>query len=568
LINRPLYPSLLLTLTFSACSGGNDITPASESVSTTSSQTSTLSSPNTSVRPNAYAAILEIESLSPNASTTTLLPTPSGIASGETVSLQCGQVYHGTLDLNGKSNVTVNTVGTCGKATITPGKPVSGWTQHRGNIYSAPIDFTPVQVSVSGQPVDAAHWPNRPQTWADSGSGVPDSDLDGATLVYLDNQSVVKMDRIAGSSVNTPHWFYVEGKLWMLDSPGEWAVSDGRLYMWAPDGQSPEGKVWAAPDSNGINADNSNGITIDGVRVFSGVDGISGNYSANLKVLNSEITNNARDGIWASGSRGLVVDRTAVTNSVRNGIDGWYSITDAVVTNSAVTNTGTVGKPKPTDAGIMFGGGSGNRIDNVHVTNSSYHGISVLQSRNTAITNNVVDTACVALTDCGGIYTSAPDRQPLAQRIEGNTVRNVKGSEGIGIYLDSWANGVTVTKNTIADNKTGMVLHNAFDSVIADNTFHSNTTSHINFSQDIGEVRNNQVTNNTFNSTNGEQTFKLETGANLRTFAIFDHNTYSTTNPNEFARTWDGISGGVTHNFDGWRSWIGQDTNSRMNGAQ
>jgi parallel beta-helix repeat protein len=569
LIARTLYPSILLTLTVAACGGGgNGTIPTSNSVTTTPPQALAPISANTSTTSDTFAAVVEIESSIPNSAAATVLPTPSDVASGTTVSLQCGQIYQGTLDLNGKSNITVNTVGTCGKASITPGYAISGWSQYQGNVYSAPIDFTPVQVAIAGKPVDAAHWPNRPQMWADSGSVVPNSDLDGATLVYLENQSIVKMEAVTGGSVNTSKPFYVEGKLWMLDSPGEWAVSDGRLFIWAPDGQSPEGRVWAASYGNGINADNSSDITIDGVRIFSAADGISGGSSTNLKVLNSDIINSARDGIWASGSQGLVVDKSTITNTVRSGIDGWYSITGAVITNSTVTNTGTVGRHKPTDAGIMFAGGSGNRIDNVQVTNSSYHGINILNNRNTSVANSVVDSACVGLDDCGGIYTDATDQRPLAQLIEGNTVKNAKRREGVGIYLDGSANGVTVTKNTISDNTDGMLLHNAFDNVITDNTFHSHAATHITFRQDIGEIRNNRVTNNRFNSTNGEQTFKLETGANLRTFATFDNNTYTSINPNEFSRIWDGISGGVTNNFGGWKSWSGQDANSTMNGAQ
>ncbi|QUS47104.1 hypothetical protein [Salmonella enterica] len=97
---------------------------------------------------------------------------------------------------------------------------------------------------------------------------MPSSDLAGATLVYRENDSVITSQPLKGNSVATSLPFYVEGKLWMLDTPGEWAVSNGRLYVWAPDGLSPEGRVWAAPDSNGIDADNSKNITIDGVRIF------------------------------------------------------------------------------------------------------------------------------------------------------------------------------------------------------------------------------------------------------------------------------------------------------------
>ncbi|MDB5763031.1 MAG: right-handed parallel beta-helix repeat-containing protein, partial [Herminiimonas sp.] len=229
------YPSVLFSLLLAACGGGGGTTPASGLTSMTLAETTVVS---TAAEAPASATPASV------------LPIPAGIADGATVSLQCGQTYYGTLELNGKSNVTVNTAGTCGKAAITPGKSITGWTQYQGNIYSAPIDFTPVQVSVADSPVDAAHWPNRPQIWATDPASIPNGDLAGATLVYLENQSVIKSESITDNAINTSKPFYVEGKLWMLDNPGEWAVSNGRIYLWAPDGQSPEGRAWAAPNSN------------------------------------------------------------------------------------------------------------------------------------------------------------------------------------------------------------------------------------------------------------------------------------------------------------------------------
>jgi parallel beta-helix repeat protein len=493
------------------------------------------------------------------------LPIPTDIASGATVNLECGKTYQGTLELNGKSDVTVKTVGSCGKAGITPGRAVTGWTRYQGNIYSAPVSFVPVQVAVDGKPASAAHWPNQP--WATSTGALPSSDLNGATLVTLENQSVVASEKLTSNSVGTSKPFYVEGKLWMLASPGEWAVQNGRLYLWASNGQSPEGKVWAAPENNGINADNSSGITVDGVKIFSAFNGISANTSTNLKVLNSDILNSNKDGIWASGSRGMTVSQTNVSNARETGINGWFSVTGANISGTAVSNTGMVNMPTPTGAGIFFGDGADNRIDNVRVTNSSYHGISVLHNRNTSVTNSVVDTACVRLTDCGGIYTGARDKLPLNLRIEGNTVTNVQGAEGIGIYLDDFANRVTVAGNTIANNTRGMVVHNGFDIVIRSNTFASHTVAHLGFAHASGTIGNNQVTGNTFRSTRGEQTFNIEAD-DLTAVASYDYNTYISTDANVFSRTWDGSSAGVTASYSGWKRAMRQDAHSVMNHEQ
>ncbi len=373
---------------------------------------------------------------------------------------------------------------------------------------------------------------------------------------------------ISSNALGTSTKFYVEGKLWMLDAANEWAVSGGRLYVWAADGLSPEGRVWAAPNSNGIVADNSTNISVSGVRIFSAFDGISADTSSGLHVSDTEIINSARDGIWASGSKGLTVSTSSVVSSRRNGIDGWFSVTGATITNTNVANSGMVGMPSETEAGIMFGDGSANLLDNVTVTNSSYHGISVLHNRNTTVKNSVVDTACVTLNDCGGIYTGARDKLALGLRIEANKVRNIRATQGIAIYLDDFANGVTVTGNAVTGSTTGVFVHNGFDNVITYNTFSTNTVVHVAFGQDIGSVRNNTVTNNVFDSEADVQTFNLQASPSMRSFATFDYNTYRNQSPVLFARTWDGSSPGALLNYGGWKSYMGQDQHSTMNGAR
>lgn len=493
-------------------------------------------------------------------SSAAVLPIPANIANGATVRLQCGNIYQGTLDLSGKSDVTVKTVGNCGKARISPGRAVTGWTRHAGNIYSAPIRFIPLQVAVGGAAVSAAHWPNR--QWATSDADMPGKDLAGATQVILENQSVIRSLTLAGNSVSTGKPFYVEGKLWMLDSPGEWAVRHGRLYLWTPDGASPEGRTWAAPAGNGIDADRSRAIIIDGVAIFSARDGISAAGSTNLTVRNTDIDNSGRDGIWASGSHGLRVDGCRISNARRNGIDGWYAITGAVITDSTVSNTGMVGMPSPTDAAIMFGAGAGNRVDHVRVTGSAYHGINVMRNRRSLVRNSLVDAACARLTDCGAIYTSARDRQPLDLLIEGNTVTNTRGRQAVGIYLDDHANGVTVSRNIVTNNTRALVLHNGFDNVITNNLFASSTVVHLGLSQDNGRIHHVRISGNTFRSTNGEQTFNLESGANLKQFATYDYNRYVSTNFDVFGRTWDGRGAGVSTTYQGWKQLMGQDAHS------
>jgi parallel beta-helix repeat protein len=501
------------------------------------------------------ATLVSLPSFSADAASappSAFLSLPNDVVNGSTVALQCGRVYVGTLNLAGKSEVTVKTTGTCGMAAISPGRPVNGWTRHQGKIYSAPLSFAPVQVALAGKPIDLAHYPNKPQTWLKGKSdnpyqlrfAMPNADLVDATLVYRPEDWLIETRRISsyangaitlaakeGDAFDPKPItdFYVEGKLWMLDSPGEWAYSNGRLYVWAPDGQSPEGKVWASPKASGINAADSRNITIDGVRVFSASVGIDGSNSTNLQIRNAEIVNSAEDGIFAGGS-GLLVDNTRISHSVHNGILGFYGITGSVVTNSTVTATGTFGMPKRSKAAIAFEEGTGQRIVNNKVSNASYIGIRV--HRDALVANNTVEEVCLILTDCGGIYTFAPDKQPLNVRIEGNTVRKLAQRQAYAIYLDDSANGVIVTRNIISDNPGGLEFNNGFNNIVTHNVFSSSGFEHILFNE-TGErlsIRHNQILNNTFISRKGEATYRMWSkygGATVDQFAQFSDNVYT-----------------------------------------
>lgn len=524
--------------------------------------------------------------------------TPTQISNDSTISLQCGQTYQGSLNLQNKSNVTVTSAGGCGNAIITPGSAITSWKYYKDNIYVASIGFTPTQVSVDGKPMELAHWPNKASPWV-SGKGLsttqivyqmPSTDLVGATLMFRANRWAIEARTINGYSSNTmtlastnnpsydgysipdPVQFYVEGKLWMLDSPGEWAVSDGKLYLWAPDGLSPEGRVWASPNTDGINATNTKNIKIDGITVFSSANGINGIGSSKLQILNSQIFNSSENGIIATGSSDLSINNTAITNSKHDAITTKYSGAGISITNSTIQTSGTVGMPTHAHAGINLSGNTGAVISNNVVTDSAYIGIRAY--KNAVISYNTVDKACVILSDCGGIYTFARDQTSTNVQITGNTIKNLVQDMSSGIYLDDFANGTTVSKNTIYNNPNGLLIHNGFNNSITYNTFYSNTNSHVKMYEDskTPSISNNQINNNTFTVNTNTPTYLLTSylGANQAlSFGSYNYNNYYISKSNVFA-TITGISNYSlayssstdTISYQNWLNMTSQDKNS------
>ena len=515
------------------------------------------------------------------------LALPASIADGTTVALECGRVYQGTLSLRNKSGVTVKTLGDCGPAVITPGRAVSGWTTHDGNIYSAPLDFEAAQVVVNGQPVNKAHWPSRSQVWATAASSgsntltyaMPNNDLTGATLMFRPNDWAIEARRVTAYAGNiftlasTGNYayggiepsgqvrFYVEGKLWMLDEPGEWAVSNGRLYVWAQDGNSPEGRIWAFPASHGIDATDSRNVAIEGVRIYGAANGIHALGAQNLRVSNVEIANASENGIVNHGGSGLVVDRATIRNVRHDAITVHWGGGKEIIQNSRIDAAGTIGMPTNSRAAINLVQTSGSRVTGNHITNVGYIGIRV--HRDASVLNNTVDGACFTLTDCGGVFAFARDRLPLNTRIEGNTIRNIGPSQRFawGIYLGESANAVTIAGNTVSHVGNGMNLFNNFNNSITGNSFSHSRQSHIEITEDASPavVRNLVFSRNTFSSTQGEETYRNSSNlgaSSVAQFGSFDANTYVSSSP-IFANFQ-----GQALNFTQWQQRTGQDQSS------
>lgn len=512
---------------------------------------------------------------------------PASIADGSTVLLECGRVYQGRLNLRSKSNVSVATSGDCGAAVITPGQAVSGWTRHEGSIYSAPLPFEAAQVVVDGLPVDKAHWPSRSQVWAKatSASGnslsypMPNADLIGATLMFRANNWAIEARSVTAYSGNTfslastgnyafdgyelngPVSFYVEGKLWMLDEPGEWAFSNGRLYLWTPNGASPEGRTWAFPASHGIEATDSHNVSIVGVRIYGAANGINALGAQNLRVSNVEIANASENGIVNHGGAGLMVDRSVIRNVRHDAITVHWGGGREVIQNSRIDASGIIGMPTNSRAAINLVQTTGSRVLGNHVTNVGYIGIRV--HREATALNNTVDGACMTLTDCGGIFAFARDRLPLNTRIENNTIRNVGPAQRLawGIYLSEYANAVTVTGNTISSAGSGMNMFNNFNNIITRNSFSNNGQAHIEITESASAavVRGLRVTGNTFISTRGEETYRNSSNlgaTSVAQFGTFDSNTYVSSSP-AFANVQ-----GQLLSFAQWQQRTGQDSNS------
>jgi parallel beta-helix repeat protein len=548
---------------------------------------------------------------------TRMLPLPTGPS--QQISLDCDTTYYGgVLELSNTSKVTVETKNFgpgCGRAVITPAAPVAGWRVYQGNIYVADAPQEVTQVFANGQILGVAHHPNSQsetgwimptnvekidpktnQVTSEGGvvfnynvsvnaSDLPSQDLVGAKVTYRGRYPYTIGTRVVQSynggvmtlplstspdlvaedaefgikSGKNPALyfgrFYLEGKLWMLDSPGEWVWSQNKLYVWMPDGQAPGNRILATPKNNyAVNAAGSTLLEIKNVRIFGGRIGIAAGYSNDtqrgsdhLQVTNTEIAYSDWVGIYASEAKNMAVDGSEIYGALHTGI---YARTQAtpytgslakrgtIIRNSRFTNIDSIGMHKGSDGSIFLNHETGAQVINNTITNSGKSGIFMGLSVSSLTKNNLVDGACRIHGDCGGIYVLSSETAPfpLNSRIDGNTVKNVTGEpeeigstdpRRFGIYLDNYSNGVAVVGNTITNNDSGMMLHLAFNNQISSNVFSNSQQRHVVLADsggNKGSMRNNVFTNNAYY---GNKLIYLLAVTNPKQAAVFQKNNYT-----------------------------------------
>jgi hypothetical protein len=141
-----------------------------------------------------------------------VLPVPTNIPNASSVLLQCGRVYVGELNLEGKFQVTVKTEGRCGAATITRGVAVSGWRRESVTkpIWSAAISFQPAQVEVGGRFMELAHFSQTREIWMTAISpspnqlliSLPNKEVIGASLVWKAHDWLILVNPIVRYASN------------------------------------------------------------------------------------------------------------------------------------------------------------------------------------------------------------------------------------------------------------------------------------------------------------------------------------------------------------------------------
>lgn len=516
----------------------------------------------------------------PHSLSQNIRPMPVVIPDHETLWLDCGEIYSGELKLLQARDVTVRTAGNCGKATLTPAVPVTGWARdpRQPQVWYASVSFRPTQFQLGDEFISLAHHPNASAPWLKGQRhspqhlrlSVPNDDLSHATIVWRAADWLIQSRAVAdyraglltlvpgddeGFGLLPETECYLEGMRWMLDSPGEWAWHAGLLFVWPHDGQSPEGRAWASPRARAIDARGSQGVAILDVRIFGASIGVDGSASQNLLVRDTEIINSAEDAMLLG--RGARVQSVWVRGTQQNGLRADDDARTISVSDSRFDRVGLLGMPRRSKGAIVFETARDVLIERNQISAAAYIGIRVF--RDARVSHNVIDRACLRLSDCGGIYTFARDRQRLNTMIEHNRVSGLAGRSAYGIYLDDFANGVSVVGNHLENNGGGIELHNGFDNQIVANRFINNRHEQLLFNETapFASISGNQIYKNHFVSRGEIPVYRLWSrhgSAYVKRFAEFSENDYQNP-PKGFAE----VEGMGMLDLPAWRSRIADE---------
>lgn len=462
--------------------------------------------------------------------------------SGDVIELPCGAVLREPLVLppNLPAGLTVRAQPGCSIAqrpTLKLTSPVNGWRTAGTGIYVADIDYEAQQVFVDGIRLAPASFPAGASTVAQAGDVVDAGrsgsrwladeangslsglSLDGAQIHLrttpwsIEARSVVRQEagRLFFDSptrfpVRKNVHYTLSGKPWMLErGPGwAWERRERRLYVRLPDGSHPGQRIEATRYETGVLATGANKLSISGLRVIgSGGDGLRCEKCQQIELGDIEILDAGRDGVGLEDARDLRISGLLIQRAARDGLNLLRSQRGEVFENR-LEDIGNGGWPQSSRAAINAGSTIELNIHHNRVQRTGYNGISF--GRSSRVTNNALAEICLALDDCGAIYSWAnTDPRPLNSEVNGNIIENVVGNQrgspdpwtlAAGIYLDDLTNGVRVVGNVVNKAERGVMLHNAFDNVAQNNILFGSRTNALVISTDHSSFSSTKMSEN------------------------------------------------------------------------
>lgn len=508
-------------------------------------------------------------------------------ANGDAILLRCGRVWRESLSLSGNNRPDYKNllIGAYGDDCTNDNRPViraSKWVTDQGWVAAEPgsavnklsVTGPVMRLFQHGQPLMQARYPN-PQSngnrfaSADVTGNLTGSETDaekaakkklgfkvratelsqlqgkvlaGATVYVRTLPYIVETAKVDSFNPTTGEvtlqqalrfpveksaGYIFEGKLWMVDSDGEWFHDSGTNHLYL---QGNNTGLEATQREQGLHAYMVAGLKIERVRLEQQEsDALTADQVTNLVINDVESVHSYGHGIVALSSPGASITQSRVDGAGKYGIVAINSA-DATITHNYVTRNGLfrVGAPQGDAAsrsiGIRTQNSAGAHVEHNYIYNSSSNGIQFDNLAGVVVAYNTVLQPCQLLTDCGGIYTFGGENFSAASAIRGNVHHNIVAglksnldgshvygtnnsvagkNQAVAIYLDDHSSWVAVTDNHLVGTEVGVYINHGGNNLIQSNTVRAATYTSLlaTFLPDKVEsdqMQGNEVLDNTF----------------------------------------------------------------------
>lgn len=300
---------------------------------------------------------------------------------------------------------------------------------------------------------------------------------------------------------------YLSGKSWMIGEDEGWAFDHASQTLNISTKRT--NPITVVHEGHLLQIEGRGAVAIKGIAFdAAGTDAINLKVDGVVNISDVSITRAAGNGISIAGARFAQITHSYIEDT---GLDGIFfaEVARAVVRNNVVTNAGLFLGPGPSLAAINAHRTDAATVEENQVRNAAYIGIRF--SGDARIRGNIVESACLLLSDCGAIYTwrrgQHDQRSPV--EVSGNVIIHVKGDTTVkfgvndwfaGIYLDEWTRSANVSQNLVVNAGQGVYLHNARNNLVNDNfvigarhkSFIEKDSAHALL---VGQARNQEIPN-------------------------------------------------------------------------
>jgi parallel beta-helix repeat protein len=279
---------------------------------------------------------------------------------------------------------------------------------------------------------------------------------------------------------STIHTTYVEGGTYhmsstlILDS-----TANGMTFASAPGQQAVldgGGSLTTLIQLNGASGVTLQGLTFQNTSLTSRAALVLNGASHN-SVVGNLFTNNGEGMLLNNSSSNNTISGNEVDNSATSAIEVQDGSSNNTLDSNLINGTGAIGTQ---GAGFFLHGVSNNTISHNLVENTAGSGINVSNwdSNTVNVGNQILDNivkntnTSTQSTDSGAIYELGRSQVDTKSIISGNEIEGsgTAGNHVVGIYLDDYSDGVTVTNNIVS----GVSMHDVQIHAGSNNTIQNN----------------------------------------------------------------------------------------------